>query len=265
MPRKRRKMVNLNIEETSGVDHPAHMSEGWVVMKNATTEDVQETFSEIEESNMTEEQELDQIVELQDALLKAEARIEELEKAAKAVHGDMDDDEDVEMANGKKKKAKVDDEVMKAAPEAVRKMVDDLRAEAEEAMQKAQAATEELAKERIAKADAEAVARVKAWESLSLDADEVGPALRKLSEVDADLAKSIEGVLSSVNGQAESANIFAEIGNSNASTGTTAYESLSNLAKAAVEDGSAKTFEQAFVEVATANPDLYAQHLAEGR
>jgi len=263
MPRKRRKMVNLNIEETSGVDHPAHLSEGWVVMKNATTEDVQETFSEIEESNMTEEQELDQIVELQDALLKAEARIEELEKAAKAVHGDMDEDE----ADKKKKKKMMDEDedLMKAAPEAVRKMVDDLRAEAEEAMQKAQAATEELAKERIAKADAEAVARVKAWESLSLDADEVGPALRKLSEVDADLAKSIEGVLSSVNGQAESANIFAEIGNSNASTGTTAYESLSNLAKAAVEDGSAKTFEQAFVEVATANPDLYAQHLAEGR
>jgi chromosome segregation ATPase len=256
-------MVNLNIEETSGVDHPAHLSEGWVVMKNATTEDVQETFSEIEESNMTEEQELDQIVELQDALLKAEARIEELEKAAKAVHGDMDEDE----ADKKKKKKMMDEDedLMKAAPEAVRKMVDDLRAEAEEAMQKAQAATEELAKERIAKADAEAVARVKAWESLSLDADEVGPALRKLSEVDADLAKSIEGVLSSVNGQAESANIFAEIGNSNASTGTTAYESLSNLAKAAVEDGSAKTFEQAFVEVATANPDLYAQHLAEGR
>ena len=264
MPRKRRKMVNLNIEETSGVDHPAHLSEGWVVMKNATTEDVQETFSEIEESNMTEEQELDQIVELQDALLKAEARIEELEKPAKAVHGDMDEDE----ADKKKKKKMMDDEdedLMKAAPEAVRKMVDDLRAEAQEAMHKAQAATEELAKERIAKADAEAVARVKAWESLSLDADEVGPALRKLSEVDADLAKSIEGVLSSVNGQAESANIFAEIGNSNASTGTTAYESLSNLAKAAVEDGSAKTFEQAFVEVATANPDLYAQHLAEGR
>jgi hypothetical protein len=257
-------MVNLNIEETSGVDHPAHLSEGWVVMKNATTEDVQETFSEIEESNMTEEQELDQIVELQDALLKAEARIEELEKPAKAVHGDMDEDE----ADKKKKKKMMDDEdedLMKAAPEAVRKMVDDLRAEAQEAMHKAQAATEELAKERIAKADAEAVARVKAWESLSLDADEVGPALRKLSEVDADLAKSIEGVLSSVNGQAESANIFAEIGNSNASTGTTAYESLSNLAKAAVEDGSAKTFEQAFVEVATANPDLYAQHLAEGR
>ena len=262
MPRKRRKMVNLNIEETSGVDHPAHMSEGWVVMKNATTEDVESTFSEIEE-NMTEEQEIDQIVELQDALLKAEARIEELEKAAKK---QMDEDEDeMEMADRKKKVAKMDEEIIKSAPEAVRKMVDDLRAEAQEAMEKAKAASEELAKERIAKADADAVARVKAWEHLSLNADEVGPALRKLGEVDADLAKSVEEVLSSVNGQAESANIFAEIGNSNAGDGSSAYERLSALAKAAVQDNSATTFEQAFVEVATANPDLYAQHLAEGR
>ena len=265
MPKARRKMVNLNIEETSGVDHPAHMSEGWVVMKNATTEDVESAFSEIEESTMDEVQELDQVIELQDALLKAEARIEELEKAAKKqVHG-MDDDEDELSMADKKKKAKMDDEVIKSLPEPVRKMVDDLRAQAEDAVQKAQAATEELAKERIAKADAEATARVKSWTSLALDAEKVGPALRKLSEADADLAKSIEDVLSSVNGQAESANIFAEIGNSNAGDGSSAYERLSALAKAAVEDNAATTFEQAFVEVATSNPGLYAQHLAEGR
>jgi len=263
MPKARRKMVNLNIEETSGVDHPAHMSEGWVVMKNATTEDVESAFSEIEESTMDEVQELDQVIELQDALLKAEARIEELEKAAKK---EMDEDEDeMFMADKKKKVAKMYDEVIKSLPEPVRKMVDDLRAQAEDAVQKAQAATEELAKERIAKADAEATARVKSWTSLALDAEKVGPALRKLSEADADLAKSVEEVLSSVNGQAESANIFAEIGNSNAGDGSSAYERLSALAKAAVEDNAATTFEQAFVEVATANPDLYAQHLAEGR
>ena len=262
MPRKRRKMINLNIEETSGVDHPAHLSEGWLVMKNATNEDVESTFSEIEESNMTEEQELDQIVELQDALLKAEARIEELEKAAKK---QMDDDEDeLEMADPKKK-AKKEQDLLKSAPEGVREFVEELKAEAAEAFAKAVAATEELAKERIAKADAEATARVQSWTSLSLDAEKVGPALRKLSEADADLAKSIEDVLSSVNGQAESANIFAEIGNSNAGDGSSAYERISALAKAAVADNPATTFEQAFVEVATANPDLYAQHLAEGR
>ncbi len=36
-----RKMVNLSIEETSGVDHPAHLHEGWLVMKSASESEVQ--------------------------------------------------------------------------------------------------------------------------------------------------------------------------------------------------------------------------------
>lgn len=281
MPKRRRKMVNLNIEETSGVDHPAHMSEGWLVMKNAKTEDVEDTFSEVGGSKMTEEQEIDQIVELQDALLNTEARIEDLEKAAKKGYGmkpkdemdkeDMEDDEEEDkknpFASKKKKKAKMDDEdeMMKSLDPDVRDFVKALRNEASEAIAKAAAATEELAKERIAKADADAISRVRAWTSLSLDAEKVGPSLRKLNEVDADLAKSVEEVLTAVNGQAESANIFAEIGNSNNNSGTNAYETLSTMAKAAVTEGKAPTFEQAFVDVATANPALYNQHLAEGR
>lgn len=281
MPKRRRKMVNLNIEETSGVDHPAHMSEGWLVMKNAKTEDVEDTFSEVGGSKMTEEQEIDQIVELQDALLNTEARIEDLEKAAKKGYGmkpkeemdkeDMEDDEEEDkknpFASKKKKKAKTEDEdeMMKSLDPDVRDFVKALRDEASEAIAKAAAATEELAKERIAKADADAISRVRAWTSLSLDAEKVGPSLRKLNEVDSDLAKSVEEVLTAVNGQAESANIFAEIGNSNNNSGTNAYETLSTMAKAAVTEGKAPTFEQAFVDVATANPALYNQHLAEGR
>ena len=38
--RRTRKMVNLAIEETSGVDHPAHLAEGWLVMKAADPDDV---------------------------------------------------------------------------------------------------------------------------------------------------------------------------------------------------------------------------------
>lgn len=230
---------------------------------------------------MTEEQEIDQIVELQDALLNTEARIEDLEKAAKKGYGmkpkdemdkeDMEDDEEEDkknpFASKKKKKAKTEDEdeMMKSLDPDVRDFVKALRNEASEAIAKAAAATEELAKERIAKADADAISRVRAWTSLSLDAEKVGPSLRKLNEVDSDLAKSVEEVLTAVNGQAESANIFAEIGNSNNNSGTNAYETLSTMAKAAVTEGKAPTFEQAFVDVATANPALYNQHLAEGR
>lgn len=41
MGRPARKMVNLSIEETSGVDHPAHLHEGWLVMKAASSDDVE--------------------------------------------------------------------------------------------------------------------------------------------------------------------------------------------------------------------------------
>ena len=43
---KARKMVNLSIEETSGVDHPAHLTEGWLVMKSADESDVQRVLDE---------------------------------------------------------------------------------------------------------------------------------------------------------------------------------------------------------------------------
>lgn len=281
MSRKRRKMVNLAIEETSGVDHPAHLSEGWVVMKNASKEGVFDALSGIEVSQMSEQAtEVGEVIELQDALLAAEARVDELEKAMygaddeeenakkkkrKMRNGDMTDEEleKLEMEEEeekKKKKAKKEDEeeMMKAVPQPVRKMIEDLRKEAADAVT-------ELRKERTAKADADAIALVKSWQSLSLDADKVGPLLRKLNDVDTELAKSVKDVLSAVNGQAESANIFAEIGNSNASTATSAYERLSGMAKAAVEAGTAATFEQAFVDAASANPDLYNSHLAEGR
>jgi len=50
-------MVNLAIEETSGVDHPAHLHEGWLVMKSADESEVQRVMDETlteEDSNMEE-------------------------------------------------------------------------------------------------------------------------------------------------------------------------------------------------------------------
>jgi hypothetical protein len=52
-----RKMANLVIEETSGVDHPAHLHEGWLVMKSADESEVQRVLDESlteEDSNMEE-------------------------------------------------------------------------------------------------------------------------------------------------------------------------------------------------------------------
>ncbi len=272
MAGRTRKMVNLAIEETSGVDHPAHLHEGWLVMKSAEESEVQRVLDESlteEDSTMedtsttaTEEQVVNPTEELTIAKARISALEEELAKAYQTKDKKMSKEDDEEMSEEDKKKKKMEEEsseemdFMKSAPESVVKMIENFRKQAEEA-------TAELKKERDAHADAEAVEKAKGWANLNLDAEKVGPALRRLSNVDADLAKSVEELLASVNAQAESAAIFAEIGKSADFKSGNAYERMTTLAKSAVEEGVAKSFEQALADVATKNPDLYSQYLSE--
>lgn len=250
-------MVNLAIEETSGVDHPAHLHEGWLVIKSADDSEVQRVLNETlteEDSSMedvTTEAVAEQVEKAEMTLEEAMKKIAELE--AKLAESEAEDAAEPAMA----KAVDASEEFLKSAPEAVIKMIDDLRKQAEDA-------TAELNAERDSRADAEAIEKAKGWANLNLDAEKVGPALRRLATTDSDLAKSIEEMLSSVNAQAESATIFAEIGKSAdfKSTGN-AYERMTSLAKSAVEEGVAKSFEQALADVAVSNPDLYSQYLTE--
>ena len=250
-----RKMANLVIEETSGVDHPAHLHEGWLVMKSADESEVQRVLDESlteEDSNMEETTTTatdEQVEKAEMTLEEAMSKIAELEAKLS----------EMEMAKGEEPKSEEtedEEDYMKSAPESVVKMIENFKKQAE-------TATEELRKEREAKADAEAIEKAKGFANLNLDAEKVGPALRRLSTVDADLAKSVEDILTSVNAQAESANIFAEIGKSADFTSGDAYSRLTALAKSAVEEGNAKSFEQAFASVASSNPELYVQYRNE--
>ena len=254
MAGRTRKMVNLSIEETSGVDHPAHLHEGWLVMKSAEESEVQRVLDEslTEEDSIMEDTTTtatdEQVAKAEMTLEDAMAKIAELE--AKLSEKEMAKEEEP------KSEETEDEDYMKSAPESVVKMIENFRKQAEDA-------TAELKKERDARADAEAVEKAKGWANLNLDAEKVGPALRRLSNVDADLAKSVEELLASVNAQAESAAIFAEIGKSADFKSGNAYERMTTLAKSAVEEGVAKSFEQALADVATKNPDLYSQYLSE--
>jgi vacuolar-type H+-ATPase subunit I/STV1 len=260
-----RKMVNLAIEETSGVDHPAHLHEGWLVMKSASESEVQRVLdksltkedSNMEDNKTTEatEEQVEKTVE--EELAAAQARIAELE-AKLAEKEYKKPEEEVEMAMGQDsmEPKKEEEEYLKSAPTSVVKMITDLKKQADEA-------TAELRKEREARADAQAVEKAKGWANLNINAEKVGPALRRLSETDSELAKSVEEILSSVNAQAESASIFAEIGKSADFKSGNAYERMTTLAKSAVEEGVAKSFAQAMADIATKNPDLYSQYLSE--
>ena len=259
-----RKMVNLAIEETSGVDHPAHLHEGWLVMKSASESEVQRVLdksltkedSTMEDMKTTEatEDKVEKTVE--EELAAAQARIAELE--AKLAEKEMKPEVEVEMAidENSMEPKKEEEEYLKSAPTSVVKMITDLKKQADEA-------TAELRKERIARADAQAVEKAKGWANLNINAEKVGPALRRLSETDSELLKSVEEILSSVNAQAESASIFAEIGKSADFKSGNAYERMTTLAKSAVDEGVAKSFAQALADVASKNPDLYSQYLSE--
>lgn len=268
-----RKMANLVIEETSGVDHPAHLHEGWLVMKSADESEVQRVLDEsLTEEEIMPENTQDEVTpaatdeqveapateatEVVAEVEKAEMTMEEAMNKIAELQAKLVELESKESEDEMEKSATVADEFLKSAPESVVKMIEDFKKQATEA-------TEELRKEREAKADAEAIEKAKGFANLNLDAEKVGPALRRLSTVDADLAKSVEDILVSVNAQAESANIFAEIGKSADFASGDAYGRMTAMAKSLVEDGNAKSFEQAFASVASTNPELYVQYRNE--
>lgn len=285
------KMVRLAVDETSGVDHPAHLSEGWLVMKSANAEAIEAVIDSLTESvvkdnndSITEQTKEDSVSDetknTEDAVVTeatAEAVVdsttESLEKANARIA-----ELEAELEKAKKKPMKMEDKMedesdedymarlrsmKKEAPAEVVKAIESLEKSVTDANARAEMAEATLKKERDERADADAVAKAKNWANLPIDAEKVGPALRRLSVIDEELAKSLEGILSAVNEQAKTANLFSEIGKAVDNTASDAYARLTALAKSAVETGVAGSFEQAMADVALANQDLYKQYLSE--
>lgn len=285
------KMVRLAVDETSGVDHPAHLSEGWLVMKSADAEAIEAVIDSLTESvvkdnndSITEQTKEDSVSDetknTEDAVVTeatAEAVVdsttESLEKANARIA-----ELEAELEKAKKKPMKMEDKMedesdedymarlrsmKKEAPAEVVKAIESLEKSVTDANARAEMAEATLKKERDERADVDAIAKAKNWANLPINAEKVGPALRRLSVIDEELAKSLEGILSAVNEQAKTANLFSEIGKAVDSTATDAYARLTALAKSAVDSGVAGSFEQAMADVALANQDLYKQYLSE--
>jgi len=260
LTKKQRKMVALKVLETSGVDHPAHLEEGWIVMKNAgnTTEATvsENTETTAQEMDPTlEEAYIDRIVELEKSLAASEKLVADLnEKAEKAkmkMEEEEEEEEEEEMDEEETYKA-----LVKSLPEPVREMLK----KAEDAATKA---TEELRKERETRRDEEFVKKAAGWAHITVNAQEFGPALRRLTDMDAALAEQVEKALEAANAQAESAAIFTEIGRGSRPDESNAYAKVQALAKAAHQAGEFATVEQAVAGIIHKNPDLYAAYRNE--
>jgi len=255
-------MVALKVLETSGVDHPAHLEEGWIVMKNAGTQ-TEETVSENTETmeQGLEEAYIERVVELEKALAASTEELSDLKKAygkmpefiqekidAKKEDEDEEEEEESDEATMKS--------LLKSVPAPVREML-------EKAEASANIAREELKKERDSRRDEQFVAKATAWSHLTVDAKDLGPALRRLNDIDATLGETIEKALESANAQAESASIFDEIGRGSRPSEGNAYAKVETLAKAAFVAGEYSTVEQAMTGVILKNPDLYADYRKE--
>ena len=149
-----------------------------------------------------------------------------------------------------------EESLVKSMPEAVREMLNKARDEAS-------SAREELRKEVDARNDREYVAKAAAWGNLSINPSDVGPALRKMAEYDADLASSVMSALGSANAQAEAANIFAELGTTARPDSGDAYGRMTKMAKAAVANGDHATVEQAISALVISNPEMYEAYRQE--
>jgi len=265
---KKRKMVALKVLETSGVDHPAHLEEGWIVMKNANATEAPVSEDVLEPT--LEEAYIERVVELEKALEASNAQLQKMYDDTMDEDEEEDDEEEMEKKKGKKMPAFIqekidakeeeedDEEMMKSLPQPVREML-------QKAQNEAQFVREELRKERESRRDEEFVQKAAGWSSLTLDAKDLGPALRRLTDIDANLAEQVEKALSAANAQAESASIFEEIGRGSRPDDGSAYAKVEAMAKSAVSNGEFATKEQAMASIVTKNPDLYAAYRAEQR
>lgn len=267
-----RKLVRLSIDETSGVDHPAHLVEGWAVMKSVDPTDVTAVLDELRPEEVTVEPTVDETAVAKDAEIEAvepEAAVADEETFTTPVSKEetMPETETVDVATPEvvivPAAADLAD-VIKAMPESIRKILDDSQAQAAESLAIAKAAQAELASERDNRADEAAVMKAAKWSSLTLDPTIVGPALRRLTDVDPTLAGEVFKALDAANAVAETHAVFEEIGSdATPSVANDAYSQIENLAKAAVQAGTSPSFESALLSVAQANPDLYTQYISE--
>ena len=243
--------MKIRVDETSGVDHPSHLEEGWIVIKAKGHEmAVKDPKNGNGDGDTNNDAEATLAKAAIDILAANTARDEAVARATEL---------EIENAALKKAAEPADDDaeaLEKSLPEPVRALLKKER-------DATAAAKDELKKEVETRLDGEYVAKVAAWGSLSIDPVEVGPALRQLSTANPTLAESVIKALGSANAQAEASDMFKELGSPLRPDSGDAYTRMTKMAKAAVAAGEAPTIEQAMDQIATAHPELVAAYNQE--
>ena len=227
------KLTELAIKETSGVDHPAHLHEGWLVMKSENGLD--DSLNQIID---TDNQEI--IVELQ--------ATPEVAEVAEEVAEELPAVEVTEVA------ASVD------GPDLVAKELTDLRKEI--------ALVTEANKALVLERELEkAATSAHQWAILpGLNPIEFAKVLVQLRSLDSKVAETVEEILTKSSVALSEAGVFTELGSDGGEDSSVdAYGQIMAKAHSMVDGGEVSSLSKAISVVAKTEPHLYAEYVAGKR
>jgi hypothetical protein len=252
------RLDDLAIDEVSGVDRPAHMEDGWMVLKSraATMGLTPEAMAEILAGAL-------EIAAEEGYTFGDEGEDEDTEDKDENP-ADVADTTPATTATIPAPAAPVDtpaesaepSEVLKALPEELRTIVLKAQADAEEATTRAAEATSALQKARDSHADADAVRKAREdWAYIpGLDPITFGPQLRKARDIDPAFADVISGLLTAANAALSESSLFTAAGSPTASSGISELDQAVLKARETHPDWSKA---QLIAEAVRVNPDLY--------
>lgn len=283
---KAKRMERLDISQVAGVDHPAHLEEGWMVMKAAGDDIDPEVAKALTAGALVAKAgrklSAPRLARLRQASEELAGLIAEVDPEEEPV-GDLTKTADTETEAKAKADAEAEatakaaaeatakaadagtgteDEMLKSLPEPLRKRFTDL-----EATVTTQAS--ELTKERERRADEVHVAKAVGWKHLpGIVPAEFGPALRKVAETAPEQYPVIEKALSDANEAIATGSLFKEYGGGGSvpSSSSEPYGQLEAMAKARATEKN-EHFAVAFdaVTQTTEGKALLDQHNAQIR
>jgi hypothetical protein len=236
---KSTKLTELTIKETSGVDHPAHLHEGWMVMKSEDDLDIsldQVIDPDSQENNveLTATPEVEEVIE---EATEVEAA-PEMETEATTVAASVDGPDHTE----------------------VQKELTDLKKELDLIKEANRSLVEERQLEKAATASHQ-------WAILpGLNPVDFAKVLVRLRAADGEVAKEIEEILSASSVALAEAGIFTELGAEGDEDGAMdAYGRIEKAAQALVDAGETSSIAKAISLVAERDPSLYNEYVNEKR
>lgn len=246
-----KRMVEPTIKELSGVDHPAHLSEGWLMMKDASPEtarllaDAELIAKGFDPRNHDRTGSVTMpISDAERAALPDSVQdyIKSLESSA-APSNDTDAD--------------LFEKSLAALPKEVRKSIRDTQKRAADAEAMVKSLHDDRERSRF-----EAMAK-ELSHLPGVDADgEFAATMRKAAESNSGAFDEIFKVLKAADAAIDMSGTYGEIGSAVIGAGTAAH-SIEAVAKGYQSEDPSLSYPEAMVKAAESHPELYAQHRKE--